>query len=281
MPAIAVVGAGVMGVDVACTLSFHGYDVLLKDVNPSALAEAPELIQRNIRMYSMMSPALRNWSATEILSRIVLTDNYERFADVQWVIENVTEDLETKSAVYRELSKVCRADARYAVNTSCLSITKLASLMPHPENVIGMHFMNPVPLKEIVETVRGFHTSPETVQASEDFLHSLRKTAILVEDSPGFVANRLSHLFMNEAAFLVQEKVAPPEQIDRLFRKGYAHKMGPLETADLIGLDTVVRSLKVLYESFQDPKFKCCPLLAKMVDAGLLGRKSGQGFYTY
>ena len=281
MAVVGVVGAGVMGVDVACTLSLYGHDVLLKDIDPKALEAAPGQIRRNLRMYSLLSRALSGCSSDDVLSRICLTDSYERFADAQWVVENVTEDWHTKRQVYDELREACCPDTRYAVNTSCISITRIAALMPHPERVIGMHFMNPVPLKEVVETVRGVHTSADTVQASEAFLGTLRKTAVLVEDSPGFVANRLSHLFMNEAAFLVQEKTALPEQIDKLFRDGYGHKMGPLETADLIGLDTVARSLHVLYDSLQDPKFRCCPLLTRMVDAGWLGRKSGQGFYTY
>jgi len=281
MGTIAVIGAGVMGVDVAATAAFSGYNVILKDIAREALEEAPQIIRQNIRNYKMVSPTLRDWNISDILSRITFTEQYDGFHGVSWVIENTTEDWEVKNTLYRELREVCPPDAMFAVNTSCISITKLAALMPCPEKVIGMHFMNPVPLKEAVETVRGLHTSDETVKASEDLLKSLGKVAILVQDFPGFVSNRLSHLFMNEAAFLVQDQVAEPEQIDAIFKLGYAHKMGPLETADLIGLDTVVRSLDVLYQSYQDTKFRCCPLLRKMVDGGLLGRKSGRGFYTY
>ncbi|MEK3762593.1 MULTISPECIES: 3-hydroxyacyl-CoA dehydrogenase family protein [unclassified Paenibacillus] len=278
---VAVVGAGVMGGDVAATAAFHGYKVIVKDVDPEALAKAPHIIRQNIRKYKMISQDLQNWNISDILSRITFSDSYEGFEQASWIIENTTEDVEVKSAVFRELCEVCSSNVRFAVNTSCITITQLAGLVPQPERVIGMHFMNPVPLKGIVETIRGFHTSDETIEASEAFLRSLGKTSVLVQDSPGFVSNRLSHLFMNEAAFLVQEQVAEPEQIDTLFKQGYGHKMGPLETADLIGLDTVVRSLDVLYQNYQDPKFRCCPLLKKMVDAGLKGRKSGRGFYTY
>ncbi|BFH68707.1 MAG: 3-hydroxyacyl-CoA dehydrogenase NAD-binding domain-containing protein [Paenibacillus dendritiformis] len=281
MSVIAVVGAGVMGVDVASTLSSHGYKVIVKDIDPAALQQIPQKIERNIRNYRMISPALREWDAEDILSRITVTNTYDHFAHVSWVIENITEDWEAKSRLYRELGEVCSEDTFYGVNTSCISPTKLASLLDKPDKVIGMHFMNPVPLKEIVETVRGYHTSQETIAAAEALLKSIGKQPILVEDSPGFVSNRLSHLFMNEAAFLVQEGVAEPRQIDLMFKKGYAHKMGPLETADLIGLDTVVRSLDVLYKEYGDSKFRCCTLLRKMVDAGLLGRKSGRGFYHY
>ncbi len=169
----------------------------------------------------------------------------------------------------------------FAANTSCISATKLASFIPKPENLVVMHFMNPVPLKKVVEVVKGIQSAAVTAERASSFIKSLDKTPIVVEDFPGFVANRLSHLFINEAAFLVMERIAPPETVDELFRLGYGHKMGPLETADLIGLDTVLDSLNVLYESFKDPKFRACPLLAKMVDAGNLGKKSGKGFYTY
>jgi 3-hydroxybutyryl-CoA dehydrogenase len=144
-----------------------------------------------------------------------------------------------------------------------------------------MHFMNPVYLKELVELVRGFHTSEATIEAAKAMLSGVGKTAVLVNDFPGFVANRLSHLFMNEAAFIIQDRVAAAREVDAIFKRGYGHSMGPLETADLIGLDTVVNSLDILYDSYQDPKFRCCPLLRKMVDAGLLGKKSGEGFYKY
>ncbi|MCP1311730.1 3-hydroxyacyl-CoA dehydrogenase family protein [Paenibacillus tyrfis] len=281
MTVIAVVGAGVMGVDVAATAAHYGYDVILKDVNLDVLAEAPAIIRRNIRSYRMVSPALKEWNAAEIIDRITFTDTYDGFEKAGWIIENATEDWDVKSAIFKELNAVCSTDAFLAVNTSCISITKLAALVSRPERVIGMHFMNPVPLKEAVETVRAFHTSDETIEASEALLRSMEKTGILVRDFPGFVSNRLSHLFMNEAAFLVQDQVAEPAQIDAIFKQGYAHRMGPLETADLIGLDTVVRSLEVLYQNYQDPKFRCCPLLRQMVDAGLYGRKSGRGFYQY
>lgn len=281
MSVIAVVGAGVMGVDVASTLAHHGYEVIIKDIDEKVLSEISTKIIQNIRNYKIISPSIREWDAEEILSRITVTDTYEHFPKASWVIENITENWEAKSRLYQELNQICNDNTFFGVNTSCTSPTKLAALLGNPEKVIGMHFMNPVPLKEIVETVRGYHTSTETIKAAETLLKSIGKQQILVEDSPGFVSNRLSHLFMNEAAFLVQERVADPKQIDLIFKKGYAHKMGPLETADLIGLDTVVHSLDVLYKEYGDSKFSCCPLLRKMVDAGLLGRKSGQGFYHY
>ncbi|MGB3463917.1 MAG: 3-hydroxyacyl-CoA dehydrogenase family protein, partial [Cyclobacteriaceae bacterium] len=200
---------------------------------------------------------------------------------VDMVIENVSEDWSVKQNVYRELNQVCQQEVLYGVNTSCISITQVASLVDNPQKVIGMHFMNPAPLKGIVELVRGYHTSSDTIDRTKAFLKTIKKSAVVAEDMPGFIANRLSHLFMNEAAFLIQDRVGSAKDIDLLFRKGYGHAMGPLETADLIGLDTVVDSLEVLYQQYQDSKFRCCPLLKKMVAAGLKGKKSGEGFYKY
>ena len=281
MARIGVVGAGVMGADIALTLAAYGHDVVLKDIDAGALERFRKGLVRQLRGYRMMGAELPCWSAEEILARIALTRNDDGFERVSWVIENVPEDPAIKAGVYDELRAVCGAETYYAVNTSCIPITRLAAPMPDPGRVLGAHFMNPVPLKRGVEVIRGHHCTQETIDAAKVLLASIGKIAIVVEDSPGFVANRLSHLFMNEAAFLVHERVAEPAAIDAIFREGYGHKMGPLETADLIGLDTVVQSLDVLYRDFQDPKFRCCPLLRRMVDAGLLGNKSGRGFYEY
>ncbi|WP_051712287.1 3-hydroxyacyl-CoA dehydrogenase family protein [Spirillospora albida] len=281
MTTVGVIGAGLMGKDVAITCAGHGYDVILCDRDPDVLASVPRDMRRLLRQYRLTSPAVAGWSADEVLGRVRPSKNYEEFADADWIVENIVEDYAAKEQVYLGLREVCGDDARIAVNTSCVSITKIAGLMPRPDRVVGMHFMNPVPLIEAVEVIRGHHTSDDTVREAEVFTTSLGKQPIVVQDTPGFVSNRLSHLFMNEAAFLVHEGVAEPGQIDALFRLGYGHKMGPLETADLIGLDTVVNSLAVLYDDMQDPKFRCCPLLKRMVAAGRLGRKSGQGFYSY
>lgn len=278
---IAVIGAGVMGSDVAFDLASYGYEVMLKDINENHLADAREKIKTSFRGYKMIKADLKSASVDEIINRIHFTTSYEGFAEADLVIENVPEDWETKKAVYLEAREVCSPETYYAVNTSCISITKIAQIMPRPELIIGMHFMNPVPLKNLVEMIKGVHTSDSTIAAMKDFLKTLKKNAVVVADFPGFVSNRLSHLFMNEAAFLVQDQVASPKDIDKIFKQGYGHEMGPLETADLIGLDTVVNSLRILYESYEDPKFRCCPLLKKMVDAGYCGKKSGRGFYEY
>ncbi len=278
---VAVIGAGVMGSGVALNLSCHGYQVLLKDIDEKALCQAREKIASDVRMVKMMRRDLKDIDSESILQNIQFVLDYEAFGEVGFVVENVAEKWATKERVYQELNEVCTEDTIFCVNTSCISITKVAALLDHPDKVIGMHFMNPVPLKEMVEVIKGYHTSADTLDQSTQFLKSIRKLPVVVNDFPGFVANRLSHLFMNEAAFLIQDQVASPKAIDMIFKKGYGHAMGPLETADLIGLDTVVDSLEVLYTHYQDSKFRCCPLLKKMVDAGLLGKKSGQGFYQY
>nr|WP_281381942.1 3-hydroxyacyl-CoA dehydrogenase family protein [Nocardiopsis mwathae] len=278
---IGIVGAGVMGKDLAITCAAHGNDVLLHDHDPDVLEAADGEIRTLVRSYRIMSKGDSRW-CTEIVSGRIRTTGYlAGVAGVDWVIESIAEDVAAKERVHRELREVCGDGPAIAVNTSCVSITRIAALAARPGAVIGMHFMNPAPLTECVELVRGHLTSDETTRRAEDFVGALGKRPVVVHDSPGFVSNRLSHLFMNEAAFLVQEGVAEPAQIDEIFTFGYGHKMGPLATADLIGLDTVVDSLQVLYDDMQDPKFRCCPLLKKMVDAGRVGRKSGQGFYSY
>jgi 3-hydroxybutyryl-CoA dehydrogenase len=197
------------------------------------------------------------------------------------VIENIPENWELKRPVYEQLDALMPPEVCFGANTSCLSITKIAAVTRRPTQVIGMHLMNPVHLMPTVEVVRGFHTSDRTVEQLQALFAQLQKKAIVVSDLPGFVSNRISHLFMNEAAFVLQDQVSTAEDIDRIFKQCFGHKMGPLETADLIGLDTVANSLDVLYESFKDPKYRCCPLLRKLVDAGHLGRKSGRGFHIY
>ena len=278
---VAVVGAGTMGRDIALNLAAFGIHTILKDTNQSVLEEAKNVMRQNLRMYKMTNPTFKSLDKSALDSLVQCSVDYDGFSNVDWVIENVPENWELKAQVYQELAEVCGANTAYGVNTSCISITKVAALMPEPHKVIGMHFMNPVPMKPAVETIRGFHTSEDTISRAKTLLKAMGKKMILVNDFPGFVANRLSHLFMNEAAFLVQDQVAEAAAVDAIFKEGYGHAMGPLETADLIGLDTVVSSLKVLYDGYQDPKFRCCPLLQKMVDAGLTGRKSGRGFYSY
>jgi 3-hydroxybutyryl-CoA dehydrogenase len=281
MKTVGVVGAGIMGRGVAQSLAASGYRVNLLDLSKEILAEARTDIDRNIR-FQLLWNKNRNCSGPEaILERIAFSADYNCLKTTDFVIENVNEQWEVKKEVYRKLDKICPAQSIFMVNTSCISITKIAGLVKRAEKVIGVHFMNPVPLIAAVEVIRAYHTSADTISSVKALLDTMGKEMILVNDYPGFVSNRISHLFMNEAAFAVQDQVASPREVDDIFKKCYGHKMGPLETADLIGLDTVVDSLDVLYDSYRDSKFRCCPLLRKMVDAGLYGRKSGKGFYTY
>lgn len=278
---VGVVGAGVMGSDVALDLACYGYEVVLKDINEDVLHQAKEKIKTDFRLLKLVKPQAKQLTVEDLLSRITFTTAYDDFARVQFVIENVTEEWGLKKAVFTELSEVCALQTTYAVNTSCISITKVGSLMPRPENVIGMHFMNPVPMKELVEVIRGEHTSDETVACGEEFLKSFDKVPVVVNDFPGFVTNRVLMLTINECVWTVQDGVAEPKDVDKIFRLGFGHKMGPLATCDLIGLDTILNSLLVLQDSYKDPKFRPCPLLVKMVDAGYLGKKSGKGFFDY
>lgn len=278
---IAVIGAGVIGSDVALDLSIHNYTVLLKDLSEDLLENALNKIKNSYRFTKMMKKTESIPALDEILSRIKTTTDYTGFNKADLVIENISEVYEAKRKVYEELVQVCRNDVIYGVNTSCIAITKIAALTPRPENVIGMHFMNPVPLSKLVEVVRGYHTSNETVEQTKRFVNTLRKTCVIVNDFPGFVTNRVMMPTINECVCLLQDQVADAKDIDMIFKLGFGHKMGPLATADLIGLDTVLNSLSVLYDSYNDPKYRPCPLLKKMVDAGLLGKKSGRGFFDY
>jgi 3-hydroxybutyryl-CoA dehydrogenase len=281
MEQIGVIGAGVMGRGVAQSFSQHGYPVILLDKDQETLKEAREEIYNNIRLLLLLKKVEGLEEPEKILERIHFTTDEQTLKNVDFLTENVDERWETKKAVYEEIDSICPAHCIFLVNTSCISITRIAALTNRPAQVIGTHFMNPVLLKKAVEVIKGFHTSDETIASVFNLLSKIGKDTILVQDFPGFVSNRISHLFMNEAAFVVQDQVASPQEVDDIFKRCYGHMMGPLETADLIGLDTVVYSLDVLYESYQDSKFRCCPLLRKMVDAGLKGRKSGEGFYKY
>jgi 3-hydroxybutyryl-CoA dehydrogenase len=278
---IAVIGAGVIGSDVALDLSIHNYSVLLKDLSAEVLEKSLDKIKKSYRFSKMMKKTDAIPPLDEILTRIKTTTDYTEFEKIDLVIENIWEVYAAKTKVYKELVQVCREDVIYGVNTSCISITKIAALTPKPENVIGMHFMNPVPLSKMVEVVRGYHTSNETVEQTKKLVNSLRKTCVIVNDLPGFVTNRVMMLTINECVYLLYDQVAEARDVDIIFKLGFGHKMGPLATADLIGLDTVLNSLLVLYESYNDPKYRPCPLLRKMVDAGLLGKKSGKGFFNY
>lgn len=278
---VGVVGAGVMGTGVAQNLVQTGHRVILLDTTVDILRKVKEDIKNNIRFQQLFTKADNAERIDEIIERITYTTDYALFRDADFVIENVTEKWDIKKQVYAQIDGVCPEQCVFAANTSAISITRIGSATRRPSKVIGMHFMNPVPMKPMVEVIRGYHTSEATIETAKGLLAAMGKECIVVNDAPGFVSNRVLMLTVNEAIFLVQDQVASIEEIDRIFRTCFGHKMGPLETADLIGLDTILYSIEVLYESFNDSKYRPCPLLKKMVDAGLYGRKSGQGFYIY
>jgi 3-hydroxybutyryl-CoA dehydrogenase len=278
---VGVVGAGTMGAGVAADLTLHGIAVILVDIDVERLEIARREVEKTVRFAPMVYPKAPKVAARQALDRVAFTTTLSDVKDCDFIIENIREDNGAKKALYRQLDTICAAETCFGVNTSCLSITELAGVTERPEKFVGIHFMNPVFAKPVVEVMRGVHTSEDTLERCRDLLRQLNKEAIVVNDSPGFVSNRISHLFMNEAMWVVLDGVATASQVDQIFKKCFGHPMGPLETADLIGLDVVKDSLRVLYESYQDPKFRCCPLLKRMVDSGHLGRKSGRGFFEY
>ncbi|MET8956537.1 3-hydroxyacyl-CoA dehydrogenase family protein [Streptomyces sp. NPDC004393] len=277
---VGVIGAGVMGRGVTVALRQAGYRVILVDRTEEVLKRTRTQLRDDVRLYAMLS-AESALTYDELADQTVFTTKIEDLAEADLVVENATERWSVKQPIYERLGEILRPDVVVAVNTSAISITRLGALTGRPENVIGMHFMNPVPLKPTVEVIRAFHTSASTVDTAREFLSSMGKKSIVVNDSPGFVTNRVMMLTVNEAAYLVHEGVASAADTDRLFVECFGHTMGPLETADLIGLDTVLLSIEVLYDEFKDSKYRPCPLLTKLVDAGLHGRKSGQGFFSY
>lgn len=279
---VGVIGAGTIGRSVAQSLAQAGaYEVVLVDIAQSQLDGALKQMERELRFQKVFSAQELASSPEAILARITTGTELAKLADADFIVENVTENWDIKRAVYEEIDTVCRPGVIFGVNTSAVPITRVASVTSRPAEVLGMHFMNPVPLIGTVEVVRGHFTSDATLDTALDLLKNLDKEGIVVQDSPGFITNRVLMLTINEAIYCVQDQVATASQVDRMFKGCFSHKMGPLETGDLIGLDTILNSINVLYDSFKDSKYRPAPLLQKMVDAGLLGRKSGQGFYVY
>ncbi|MBC9929265.1 3-hydroxyacyl-CoA dehydrogenase family protein [Chitinophaga qingshengii] len=279
---IGVVGAGNIGVSVTIDLLLKGFRVTLLDISTDILNKAIHKIEQEIRLAVMVQKIQPAQTDTgHYRERLLLTTDMADLTNAGFIIENTPEEWNIKEKVYRELSHVCPKDVCFGVNTSCISIARVAEITDRKDKVVGLHFMNPVYMMPTVEVMKSRYTSAETLKEINQLMKDMKKEAIIVNDHPGFVSNRISHLFMNEAAYVFQDNVASAEEIDNIFKKCFFHKMGPLETADLIGIDTVMKSLNVLYESYQDPKFRCCPLLVKMVAEGKLGRKTGAGFYNY
>jgi 3-hydroxybutyryl-CoA dehydrogenase len=278
---IGVVGAGVMGVGLAQHLATTGHRVALIEVDAAARERAPDVIAEGLRLEALMSHAVRALDHEAVLGRVEVSADYGRLQIVDFVIENVTESVTTKQEVYGQLDRTCGEACVFAANTSAIPISRLAGTIRRPERLIGMHFMNPVARKPVVEVIRGAATTDATVRAAETLLSQMGKRAIVVKDAPGFVSNRVLMLTLNEAIHVVEDDVARPADVDDIFVSCFAHKMGPLATADLIGLDTVLRSLEVLRDSYGDDKFRPSRLLRQMVEDGHLGRKSGRGFFEY
>src|SRR5271165_459215 len=277
---VGVVGAGTMGNGIAHVFARNGYDVVLCDVEQQFLERALSTVGKNLdREVAKSKISAADKAAT--LERIHPATERGKLADCDFVIEAATEKFEIKSEIFRDLDRLTRPEIILASNTSSISITKLGALTKRPEKVIGMHFFNPVPVMKLVEVIRGLATSQDTFATVRDLALKLDKTPVEVNDAPGFVSNRVLMPLLNEAMYAVMEGVATPEAVDEVFKLGMAHPMGPLTLADFIGLDVCLDIMRVMLDGLGDPKYRPCPLLIKMVDAGWLGRKSGRGFYKY
>ena len=277
---IGVVGAGTMGNGIAQTAARAGYDVLMRDVKEEFVERGMKAIDKSLQR-DVDKERLKEEEKRAIVGRIRTTTELSDFANASFVIEAITENLEAKRELFRALDGVTNRDAILASNTSSISITKLGAATTRPDKVIGMHFMNPVPVMKLVEVIRGIATSDDTWARTRGLSEKMGKTALECNDSPGFVSNRVLMPMINEAVFALHEGVASRESIDGIMKLGMNHPMGPLTLADFIGLDVCLAILNVLHTELGDPKYRPCPLLRKYVDAGWLGRKSGRGFYEY
>jgi 3-hydroxybutyryl-CoA dehydrogenase len=280
MKNMAVVGAGTMGNGIAHVFAQHGWSVTLIDVSEAALAKGLAAITGNLDR-QVKKGTIAATAPAEILGRIAGKTALDAASGAELVVEAATERPDLKFEIFRTLDRVAPAGAILASNTSSISITEIAATTGRPQQVIGMHFMNPVPVMQLVEVIRGQATSDATVQQTLELARGLGKTPVEVNDYPGFVANRILMPMLNEAMFAVMEGVATPEAVDTVMKLGMAHPMGPLALADFIGLDVCLAILEVMHRGLGDPKYRPCPLLRRMVAAGQLGRKTGRGFYAY
>jgi len=277
---VGVIGAGTMGNGIAHVFARRGYSVVLCDLEQRFLERGLATITKNLDREVAKNKISAGDKASALAKIEVVTDR-ARLADCDFIVEAATEKFEIKTEIFRDLDRLARPEVILASNTSSLSITKLGALTKRPHKVIGMHFFNPVPVMKLVEVIRGLATSQDTFAAVRDLAVKLEKTPVEVNDAPGFVSNRVLMPLLNEAMYAVMEGVATAEAVDEVFKLGMAHPMGPLTLADFIGLDVCLDIMRVMQDGFGDPKYRPCPLLIKMVDAGWLGRKSGRGFYQY
>src|ERR1700758_5544606 len=277
---VGVLGAGTMGNGIAHVFARSGFDVVLCEVEQRFLDRGLETISKNLdREVAKAKISAADKSAA--FGRIHGVLDRAKLADCDLIVEAATEKFEIKSEIFRDLDRIMKPEVILASNTSSISITKIAALTKRPEKVIGMHFFNPVPVMKLVEVIRGLATSQATYETVRELSVKLEKTPVEVNDAPGFVSNRVLMPLLNEAMYTVMEGVATPEAVDEVFKLGMNHPMGPLALADFIGLDVCLDIMRVLHNGLGDPKYRPCPLLVKMVDAGWLGKKSGHGFYKY